>query len=65
MVPSHLQGPGNGKAGAEGSHRHLADVIAGQLQRTLASNPGLNILREGGEAVDLLKDTQEEPDGLS
>ena len=29
---------------------HAADVVAGQLQRTLAPNPGLGILREGGEA---------------
>ena len=60
MVLSHLQGPGNGKAGAEGSHRHPADVIAGQLRRTLALNPGPSTLREGAEAIDLLEDTREE-----
>ena len=39
-----LQGPEDAEAGAESGHGQLADVIASQLQRTLAAQPGLGIL---------------------
>ena len=42
-VVGHLQRPGETEASAEGSHGHLADVVAGQFQRALAPNPGLGI----------------------
>jgi signal transduction histidine kinase len=59
-VLMNLQGPGQAPTGAEGSHGHLADVVASQLQRALVPNPGLGILRERREAVHLLEDPQEE-----
>ena len=42
-------------------HRELGDVVAGQLQGAFAPDAGLGILGKGGEAVDLLEDSQEEP----
>ena len=36
----------------------MADVVAGQLQRAPAADPGLGILGEGGEAIELLEDGQ-------
>ena len=53
-----LYRPDNAEAGAEGRHGQLADVVAGQLQRALAADAGLGILREGREAIELLKDGQ-------
>ena len=62
MGVSHIQGPVDTDDGTEGSHRDLADVVAGQLHGALASYSRLGIpsvcsgqaLREGGEAVQLL-----------
>jgi len=51
-----LQRPEDAEAGAEGGHGQLADVIASQLQRALAAQPGLGILREGCQAIDLFED---------
>ena len=51
-----LQWPEDAEAGAESGHGQLADVIASQLQRALAAQPGLGILREGCQAIDLLED---------
>ena len=53
-----LYRPNNAEASADGRQGQLADVVAGQLQRALAADGGLGILREGRAAVDLLKDTQ-------
>lgn len=53
-----LYRPDNAEAGAQGRHGQLADVVARQLQRALATDAGLRILREGGETVELLKDGQ-------
>jgi hypothetical protein len=63
-VVINLQGPGQAPTSAEGSHGHLADVVASQLQRALGPNPGLGILRERREAVHLLEDPREELGGL-
>gem|GEM_PF-5952315 len=44
MVLGDLQRPIHAQAGTKRSHWHLADVIAGQLQGTLAAQPRLGIL---------------------
>jgi len=44
---SHLQRPGDAEAGTERSDRYLTDVVAGQLQGTLAANPGLSVPSTG------------------
>ena len=51
-------GPHDAQASAEGRHGQVGHVVAGQLQRRLATDSGLGILREGCEAVDLLEDGQ-------
>ena len=53
-----LHRPDHAQAGAEGRHGQAGDIVAGQLQGRLAANPGLGVLREGREAVDLLEDGQ-------
>ena len=51
-----LQRPEDAESSAEGGHGQLADVIASQLQGALAAQPGLGILREGCQAIDLFED---------
>jgi hypothetical protein len=54
-----LHGPLDAESTAKRSHRQLADVVTGQLQGALAPNSGLGIVRERRQAIQFLKNTQE------
>jgi hypothetical protein len=60
IILSYLQGPVEAEAIAESSHGQLADVVASQLQRTLAANSRLGIVGEGRKAVQLFENAQED-----
>ena len=50
-----LQRPEDAEAGAEGGHGQVADVVAGDLERTVDADSGLGVLGEGSEAIDLFE----------
>jgi len=50
--------PDNAEAGADRRQGQVADVVAGQLQRALAADSRLGVLRERRAAVKLLEDGQ-------
>jgi hypothetical protein len=46
-------------------HWQLLDLVASQFEGALAPDALLGVVREGGEAIDLLEDTQVKPSTLN
>lgn len=57
--------PLKGQAAEELSHWQFLDLVTGQFEGTLAADARVGIVGEGGEAIDLLENSEVEANGFN
>ena len=59
-----MERPEGAGASTDGGEGQVADVVAGEFEGALAAQAGCGVVGEGGEAVELLEDAEEEVGGF-